>query len=542
MAGRQVATETKNALRNTKAGNRMRFGGNVFKPVSPESMRQIEIAGQADEKYNAKLAELDNTIKAQNAAIAAHVDELRNKRKAYEASGGNRALWDEYKAEYEAYEKAVSERDTAKQSRADLVANYTSYKDRAVKGVDGYGEGNEDFDKWLEDVTQAPSGMSGQPSGSQGGDAQGSGLVAQGRSIVGYGGETTSHGQNGDNQDGNQNGDNQGGDAQEGGQKGSYDFPLSETFYRNAYAALTGRPQGNQMDVNAAVSNAQNQNYKNRAADRFMEAQQHQQRGELNKYGEAGKIASMKNDAQNQQNVNNLLAESGSSGAALARVKTAPDVEQQQQIANQQLEVAAKQREAGNLANERATTERGEEVKWRMDSRDYDRSTDESDRLSKGVPGRDTGGGQTPQPQNPQAPQTPQDNTGGDGDAPRGIAGASPQHVINYIIWSNDPTSKNKNGSMMTDADWELYKLYGEPAPFTAEQVQSVQGGFNGTMGDLTALVAKTYPEMYAMYAEDEDWRNIGKANQVNAGDVNKNGEVLTSETINNQTIEVPQG
>ena len=154
------------------------------------------------------------------------------------------------------------------------------------------------------------------------------------------------------------------------------------TFARDFGANLKGKPTGNQLDVSSQTFKEQAQNYRNRAAERDIEAQKAQQFGDQNAYAEAGKIASVQNDAQNRQNVNK--SKTLGSSASLQRVTNTPDVQQQKQFSAQQRDVANRQRAEADRAREEATGAEGDSMSDAVASRDFDQKTDESYKLSMG--------------------------------------------------------------------------------------------------------------------------------------------------------------
>ena len=158
---------------------------------------------------------------------------------------------------------------------------------------------------------------------------------------------------------------------------------LSATFYRDLSAGFRGKPTGNTLDSAATTAKEQTQNLKNNSANRQMEAQASQQIANRNEFAEAGKIASMQNNAENKQNINNLSAAAGSS-AALMRKTNTPDVQSQQARQDQQRSVANEQREKADASQENATEMAGNARNFEIKSRDNDQDLDTEDRLSKG--------------------------------------------------------------------------------------------------------------------------------------------------------------
>ena len=159
---------------------------------------------------------------------------------------------------------------------------------------------------------------------------------------------------------------------------------FSQSFYDNIGNAVKRQPTGNLADVKSKGSKEQAQNLRNAAATNQMEAQRAQQIANQNPYAEAGKMASVQNDAENKQNVQK--AGVLGAGAALARKTNTPDVQSQMQREDQQQNVANQRREE-EQANQQEATEKGNEAEqWQFKSRDYTEDKDQSAALSKGEP------------------------------------------------------------------------------------------------------------------------------------------------------------
>lgn len=105
--------------------------------------------------------------------------------------------------------------------------------------------------------------------------------------------------------------------------------------------------------ANASLQTAASKDKLAESADRQMEAQSSQQIANQNPYTEAGKMASVQNDAENRQNVQK--AGVLGAGAALARKTNTPDVASQMARQDSQRNVAAAQREKANQAQGEAT-------------------------------------------------------------------------------------------------------------------------------------------------------------------------------------------
>ena len=158
---------------------------------------------------------------------------------------------------------------------------------------------------------------------------------------------------------------------------------LSDSFYRDVGAAIKGQPTGNTLDAAAATAATQSKNLQNDAARREMEGQRAQQVANRNVYGEAGKIASMQNDAQSRQNVQNTSFAAGNA-AALKRANNAPDVQAQIARQDQQQNAANERREQADTQTQAATEMEGNKKQFQIKSRDHDNDMDDSSRLSLG--------------------------------------------------------------------------------------------------------------------------------------------------------------
>ena len=197
---------------------------------------------------------------------------------------------------------------------------------------------------------------------------------------------------------------------------------LSDSFYRDVGAAIKGQPTGNTLDAAAATAAAQSKNLQNDAARREMEGQRAQQVASRNVYGEAGKIASMQNDAQSRQSVQNTSFAAGNA-AALKRANNAPDVQAQMARQDQQQNVANERREQADTQIQAATEMEGNKKQFQIKSRDHDNDMNDSSRLSLGEGG---GTSETQQTQSEPEPQQTQEPISG-----------NPQHVINGLLGSS---------------------------------------------------------------------------------------------------------
>ena len=217
---------------------------------------------------------------------------------------------------------------------------------------------------------------------------------------------------------------------------------LSDSFYRDIGAAIKGQPTGNTLDAAAATAATQSKNLQNDAARREMEGQRAQQVANRNVYGEAGKIASMQNDAQSRQNVQNTSFAAGNA-AALKRANNAPDVQAQIARQDQQQNVANERREQADTQTQAATEMEGNKKQFQIKSRDHDNDMNDSSRLSLGEGGGTSETQQTQdqqtQDQQTQDQQTQDQQTQSEPEPEQiqtPISG-NPQHVINGLLGSS---------------------------------------------------------------------------------------------------------
>lgn len=143
----------------------------------------------------------------------------------------------------------------------------------------------------------------------------------------------------------------------------------------------------NVLDASANANKALAQDYRNASANRQMEAQASQQIANQNPYTEAGKQASVQNDAQNRQNVQK--AGVLGAGAALARTTTAPDVASEKAREDQQRGMAAMQREKADEMQGMGTGAEGDSRTLATASQDYNRQMFEAGSLANGGYGSD---------------------------------------------------------------------------------------------------------------------------------------------------------
>ena len=211
---------------------------------------------------------------------------------------------------------------------------------------------------------------------------------------------------------------------------------LSDSFYRDVGAAIKGQPTGNTLDAAAATAATQSKNLQNDAARREMEGQRAQQVANRNVYGEAGKIASMQNDAQSRQNVQNTSFAAGNA-AALKRANNAPDVQAQIARQDQQQNVANERREQADTQTQAATEMEGNKKQFQIKSRDHDNDMDDSSRLSLGEGGgtSETQQAQDQQAQDQQTQSEPEPEP--EPEQTQEPIPGNPQHVINGLLGSS---------------------------------------------------------------------------------------------------------
>ena len=244
--------------------------------------------------------------------------------------------------------------------------------------------------------------------------------------------------------------DSDSGDSAMSKNKKGLGLQFSQSFYDNIGNAVKGQPTGNLADVKSKGANAQSHNLRNAAATNQMEAQRAQQVANQNPYAEAGKMASVQNDAENRQNVQK--AGVLGAGAALARKTNTPDVQSQMQREDQQQNVASQRREE-EQANQQEATEKGNESEqWQFKSRDYTEDKDQAAALSKGEPVQPEQKSEEPaQPeQKPEEPAQPEQKP----EEPSMPSG-EPQHVINALLGSSK--GEDLRSGQADAADKELY-------------------------------------------------------------------------------------
>ena len=328
-----------------------------------------------------------------------------------------------------------------------------------------------------------------------------------------------------DNQGSDNQGSNDGGkDMSKGNNKG-LGLQFSQSFYDNIGNAIKGQPTGNLADVQSKGAKEQAQNLRNASATNQMEAQRAQQIANQNPYAEAGKIASMQNDAENRQNVQK--AGVLGAGAALARKTNTPDVQSQIQRQDQQQSVANQRREE-KQANQQEATELGNlSEQWRFKSRDYTEDKNRSAALSKGEPAQPEQKPEQPaqpeqKPEEPAQPeQKPEQQPEQKPEEPEPQTpetfNANWQDVMNYLTYGNDPASK---WSQPGGKDGGAAQKYAEAMgwqPLSESDVANASKGFDSSTGELQQIMKNQRPEF--MQAWEEGSGRVKDGKQINVGD-----------------------
>ena len=331
----------------------------------------------------------------------------------------------------------------------------------------------------------------------------------------------------------NQGSDNQvtsdgGKDMSKGNNKKGLGLQFSQSFYDNIGNAVKGQPTGNLADVQSKGAKEQAQNLRNASATNQMEAQRAQQIANQNPYAEAGKIASMQNDAENRQNVKK--AGVLGAGAALARKTNTPDVQSQIQRQDLQQSVANQRREE-EQANQQEATEVGNlSEQWQFKSRDYTEDKNQAAALSKGEPAQpEQQPEQKPaqpeqqpaqpeqQPeQQPAQPEQPPEEPEPQTQTPETF-NAKWQNVMDYLTYGNDPTSK---WSQPGGKDGGAAQKYAEAMgwqPLSESDVANASNGFDSPTGELQQIMKNQRPEF--MQAWEEGSGRVKDGKQINAGD-----------------------
>ena len=345
---------------------------------------------------------------------------------------------------------------------------------------------------------------------------------------------SSDNGQSGTDNQGTNNGgtDNQGTnnggkDMSKGNNKG-LGLQFSQSFYDSIGNAVRGQPTGNLADVKSKGANAQAQNLRNATATNQMEAQRAQQIANQNPYAEAGKIASVQNDAENRQNVQK--AGVLGAGAALARKTNTPDIQSQMQREDQQQNVANQRREE-EQANQQEATEKGNESEqWQFKSRDFTEDKDQVAALSKGEPAQPE---QKPVEQSKPEQPAQQPETQAEPQTPEKF-NANWQNVMNYMTYGNDPTSKwSRPGGKDGGAAQKYAEAMGWQ-PLSESDVANASKGFDSPTGELQGIMSNSRPEF--MQAWNEGSGRVKDGKQINAGDedYDKVAQTNTQDVVKN--------
>ena len=329
--------------------------------------------------------------------------------------------------------------------------------------------------------------------------------------------------------------DDGGKDMNKGNNKKGLGLQFSQSFYDNIGNAVKGQPTGNLADVKSKGAKEQAQNLRNAAATNQMEAQRAQQIANQNPYAEAGKIASMQNDAENRQNVQK--AGVLGAGAALARKTNTPDVQSQIQRQDQQQSVANQRREE-EQANQQEATELGNlSEQKKLESRDYTEFKDKAAALSKGEPAQPEQPKPAEQPEQkpaeqpkpaepkpepePEPEQQPEQKPEQQPEQPEQpepeTFNANWQSVMNYLTYGNDPTSQ---WSQPGGKDGGAAQKYAEAMgwqPLSETDVANASKGFDSPTGELQQIMKSQRPEF--MQAWEEGSGRVKDGKQINAGD-----------------------
>ena len=505
---------------------------------APKQRNMAEDWNKMSEDY--KLA-LSTARLVRNEELSKARDVEKNAKKQY-----NDAL---RSGDQEAIDKAKGDLDNAKTAKKQVYVAYDEAKNKAKaqrelthdalrsaekEHNNASADATLNFNKDLADIQkeqteelskQFSSGNSKSGSDNQGSDNQGSdnqGSDNQGSDNQGSDNQGSDN-QGSDNQGSDNQGSSDGGkDMSKGNNKKGLGLQFSQSFYDNIGNAIKGQPTGNLADVQSKGAKEQAQNLRNATATNQMEAQRAQQIANQNPYAEAGKIASMQNDAENRQNVQK--AGVLGAGAALARKTNTPDVQSQIQRQDQQQSVANQRREE-EQANQQEATELGNlSEQKKLESRDYTEFKDKAAALSKGEPAQpeqpkpaeqpeqpepqpeqpEPQPEQKPEPQKPE-PQTPE------------TFNANWQNVMNYLTYGNDPTSE---WSQPGGKDGGAAQKYAEAMgwqPLSESDVANASNGFDSSIGELQQIMKNKRPEF--MQAWEEGSGRVKDGKQINAGD-----------------------
>lgn len=328
-------------------------------------------------------------------------------------------------------------------------------------------------------------------------------------------------------------------------------FQLGQSFYDSVAGAIKGNKMGNALDSAAKTAKEQAQNYRNRSATNQMEAQRAQQIANQNPYSEAGKIASVQNNAENMQTINNTSFAAGTAAARL-RKTNAPDVQAQMAREDQQQNVANQRREEANTAQEENTAAEGDAETFSFKSRDLNDDRADSANLSMGTPEQPEPEAEKPaeqpaateeeqpaateeeqpaeeeQVQEEEPPQPePEPEAEKEPEQTPESSGTTWQNVMNYLTYGNDPSSGwNPSSSKPPKSGRDEAIKYAESQGWSP--IQASQAEFDGDLGHLQELVKAQQPDFYEAW-QGGSGRVGANGEQINRGD--KGDEVIDSAT-----------
>lgn len=319
---------------------------------------------------------------------------------------------------------------------------------------------------------------------------------------------------------------------------GGKGLQLGQGFY-DAVAGAVVKPgaKGNTLDSASKTAKEQAQNQRNEAANRQMEAQRAQQIANQNPYSEAGKMASVQNDAENRQTINNTSFAAGTASARL-RKTNAPDVQSQMAREDQQANVANQRREEADAAQQGATESEGQSETFAIKSRDYNNDKYNSANLSMGTPEQpDTEEEKTEETEETPAKQPaveeikeeeppqpePEPEAEKEPEQTPETTGTSWQNIMNYLTYGNDTTSGWNKG---TKPGYQEAKAYAESQGWSP--IQASQAEFDGDLSHLQELVKAQQPDFYEAW-QGGSGRVGANGGQINRGD--KGDGVIDSAT-----------
>ena len=402
--------------------------------------RRADLKKQFEQREAQRQVEAGNLIRAaQN-----RLEEMKDKTKAAELEMRKASGSPEYAAKRDFYFNALEDYNNAEQAVKDRMAQEKMAKNNFKKGLDAaVRELNEDWDG------QSPISAAGTSDVTQGDkpdwwDDTVSKLKDPEHSMI----SSRPEDKPGDNPEGKTKNKGKPEDKIVNSIANGAKSSLSDSFYRDLVAGIQGKRKGNPYDVAAANAAAQARNLKNASGNRQMEAQASQQIANRNEFAEAGKIASMQNNAENKQTINNLSAAAGNS-AALQRKTNTPDVQAMQSRQDSQRNVANERRTQADTLQRQATKSQGQVGVQELWSRDYDNMLNENGYLSNGGYAGSEGSETTEQ--TPDTEKRPETTPNSQEPA---IPTGNPQHVINGLLGSPEGEDL-RNGTATSDS--ELY-------------------------------------------------------------------------------------